>query len=158
MRIVVISDTHRNFNTLYSFVMKQKDCTDLFLHLGDGEEEIEDLKSVEPNLPLHFVRGNCDYASFAPDKDIITVNGITIFMTHGHLYGVKYGLSQLKTVAKRFGAQVALYGHTHCQQYIQEDGIHLLNPGSLTRPRDGKPGFAVLEIRKGQVHCHLARL
>ena len=37
-RIVVISDTHKDFFTLRKIVERHRQDTDLFLHLGDVEE------------------------------------------------------------------------------------------------------------------------
>ena len=39
MRIVVVSDTHRDFRTLLQIVEKHKGEAAYFLHLGDGEQE-----------------------------------------------------------------------------------------------------------------------
>lgn len=158
MRIIVVSDTHRDFHSLCELVRLQKGHADLFLHLGDGERGLDDLRAVEPDLPLRAVRGNCDMASLLPEQDFIQAEGVGIFLTHGHRHQVYHGLEPLKAAARRQGATVALYGHTHCQKYVVEDGIHVLNPGSLSRPRDGAPGYGVIDIANGQIICHLARI
>ena len=40
-------------------------------------------------------------------------DGIKIFFTHGHKWGVKYSTDRLFYKAKEIGAQIALFGHTH---------------------------------------------
>ena len=158
MRIVVISDTHRDFNSLYELVQQQKARTQLFLHLGDGEREIEDLLGLEPDLPLRCVRGNCDWSPAVPVRDCFAVGRIKIFMTHGHEHQVKYSLTPLEEEARALRASIALFGHTHCQYYSYTDGLYLLNPGSLSQPRGSARGYGVIEIRDGQVLCNLVQL
>ena len=158
MRIIVVSDTHRDFNALYELVEQQKEHAGLFLHLGDGEREIEDLQALMPQLPLRYVQGNCDLCSLAPEKDLVQVEKIRLFMTHGHLYQVKYSLDALIEEARMLRASVALYGHTHCPDYRYEDGLHILNPGSLSQPRASSRSYGVIEVRSGQVLCSLMRL
>ena len=58
MRIVVVSDTHRDFRTLLQIVEKHKGEAAYFLHLGDGEQEVEDVKALYPALPLLAVSGS----------------------------------------------------------------------------------------------------
>ena len=57
-----------------------------------------------------------------------------LYMTHGHREHVKQGAGGLVAEARRYGAQIALYGHTHvidCRQ--EEDGLWVLNPGAASR-------------------------
>ena len=70
-----------------------------------------------------------------------------IFVTHGHLYGVKRDLTALAGAAKDAGARLALFGHTHIQHLEERGGITLLNPG--TAGRFGHSGYAVVEIKDG---------
>ena len=55
-----------------------------------------------------------------------------MYMAHGHNHHVKaIGTSQLLSDARRFGAKLALYGHTHKVDCRQEpDGLWVFNPGS----------------------------
>lgn len=158
MRIVVISDTHRDFHGLYELVEQQKSCTDLFVHLGDGERELEDLLALMPDLPLRRVQGNCDLCSLAPEKDLVQAEGIRLFITHGHLYHVKYSLEALIEEARMLHASIALYGHTHCPYYHYEDGLHILNPGSLSQPRASTRSYGVIEVHGRQVLCSLVQI
>ena len=61
----------------------------------------------------------------------MTVCGVKLYMTHGHLHKVKLTQSMLLADARAAGAQAALYGHTHCAECRQEpDGLWVLNPGA----------------------------
>lgn len=158
MRIVVVSDTHRDFNALVGLVKLQADFTDLFIHLGDGERDLENLRGLYPRLPLLAVRGNCDLTTTLPDELCTPVGHVKIFMCHGHLMGVKHSLESLYNAAKEGGATIALYGHTHAQLYEYRHGMHIMNPGSLSFPRGTSAGFGVIEIKNKQVVCNLKRL
>ena len=48
MRILVVSDTHRDFSALHHAVQTQPKA-EIVLHLGDGEEE---LMQIKPMLSL----------------------------------------------------------------------------------------------------------
>ena len=84
-------------------------------------------------------------------------------MTHGHLYGVKSGASDLIRSAADRGADLLLYGHTHVaeERYLPEgaiiDGYRLpkplwiMNPGSLGAPRNGAPSYGLIQIQRGQL-------
>lgn len=157
MRILVISDTHGDFDTLYRLWQSEKHRTDLLLHLGDGEQDIDDLRAVDPLVPMRFVCGNCDYRSTAADTALVQADGLRILLTHGHVYYVNESLSRLASEARRQKADIALFGHTHRQLCRTENGITVMNPGSLAKPRDGKRGFGVIELIEGQPVCSLHR-
>jgi predicted phosphodiesterase len=72
--------------------------------------------------------------------------------------GVRHSLERLRLEAVRRGAAVALFGHTHRQLCETNDGLTVMNPGSLSRPRDAKRGYGVVEIVGGQAMCHLVGL
>lgn len=157
MKILVVSDTHHDFDTLYRLVLREKNRIDLLVHLGDGTQDIDDLRAVEPLLPVRFVRGNCDYTSTAPDWTIVEAEGVRLFLTHGDLFGVRVSTDRLASQARQQNADVALFGHTHRQFYQAVPGVQLLNPGSLSKPRDGKRGYGMIEIIQGQPVCSLHR-
>ncbi|WMJ85046.1 YfcE family phosphodiesterase [Oscillospiraceae bacterium LTW-04] len=157
MRILVVSDTHHDFDTLYRLVLREKDRIDLLLHLGDGAQDVDDLRAVWPLLSMRFVRGNCDYTSTAPDTAVVEADGVRLLLTHGHLFNVNYTTERLAAEARRQNATVALFGHTHRQLCRSELGVQVMNPGSLSKPRDGKFGYGVIETVQGQPVCSLHR-
>ena len=54
-----------------------------------------------------------------------------MYYTHGHIHRVKYGLYELVCAARERKADLVLFGHTHKPLQEYEDGLYLLNPGSL---------------------------
>ena len=78
-----------------------------------------------------------------------------ILLTHGHYYGVSVGMERLKEEARARGCNIAMFGHTHRPYLSQEEGLTVLNPGSLSFPRqDGrKPTYMLMEIdENGEAH------
>ena len=99
MRIIVLSDTHRRFREFYDIVEKHRHEASLFIHLGDGQREVDDMLELFPDLNLNCVRGNCDYGSILPEVKIVTVEDQKILCTHGHSLFVKSTLEPLKKLA-----------------------------------------------------------
>ena len=128
------------------------------IHLGDGAGDVDDLAACEPQLLVRSVSGNCDWAALRPSSELITMGEAKIFICHGHNFGVRGSLDRLALEARRQGASTALFGHTHRQFCGVIGGVQCINPGSLCEPRDGKAGFALLDISGGQVSCRLMRL
>jgi uncharacterized protein len=147
MKILVISDTHRTPQRVKK-VMEQEDDIDLLFHLGDFQGGLEYIEEI-CKVPVKAVRGNCDFTSSQPEERLEEVCGYTFFLTHGHRYGVNYDLIELEEVARACGADVAIFGHIHKPVFNRmEDGFLLLNPGSLSEPRQYPPeaSYMILEI------------
>ena len=115
MKILVFSDSHRALGTMYDAIERLR--PDAVLHLGD-------------HLDFYHVPGNCDFFTSAPPSLTVSLDGVRIFLTHGHLFGVKSGLTRLTLEARRVGAQLALFGHTHRALLEEQDGLWLMNPGA----------------------------
>lgn len=130
MRILVVSDTHRDEFALRQAILSQPKA-EVVIHLGDGEEEALSMKESFPDKMFLLVKGNCDWNSTLPVTEEITLMGKHLFCTHGHAYNVKMGLWDAKTAARSRKADILLYGHTHVAQTDYEDGLYLMNPGSL---------------------------
>lgn len=145
-RIIVLSDTHGNAHSLYEIVTDRMEEADMFIHLGDGERETDDIRTLFPDLKFCQVRGNCDFASQLPITDIITAAGKKIMLTHGHTFQVKYSLYHLKSSAREQNADIILYGHTHQSYTEYEDGLYIMNPGSPVQPRGGSASYGVIDI------------
>jgi putative phosphoesterase len=148
MKIVVVSDTHKDFHVLKQVVDANLDA-DLFIHLGDGQHEFIDMQNLYMEKQFVFVLGNSDFGTAKTDR-IVTLGGHKIFCTHGHLYGVHFGVKKLVEKAKLSGCEIALYGHTHIFSMKQTEGVYVMNPGSLESPR-GKnpPTYGVIELSEG---------
>lgn len=153
MRIIVYADTHGDFSAHAEIIERNEDAY-AFIFLGDGETELDKIKVLYPEKKIVNVAGNCDYSSLAPTTDILIAKGVKILYTHGHSFGVKYSVDRLYYKAKEIDAKIALFGHTHCRFYSYEDGIHILNPGSASCPRDGnRKGYAFIDITDKGIMC-----
>lgn len=123
---------------------------DLFIHLGDGEEELDLLLTQFPDLSARtwHVKGNCDYDSMSlPVLTLGLEHSHRLVATHGHNYGVNSSLEHLKALARQNDADLALFGHTHVRCARYEDGLYLLNPGSVSCPRDGMPpSYGIVDV------------
>lgn len=129
MRILVVSDTHGDLHTLLK-VVKSQPTAEVIVHCGDGEEQLQYLKNNFKDKMVVGVKGNCDWCSQLPSKEIIRVCGKTIFITHGHLYNAKLTLYPLMCAAREEKADILLFGHTHNALTYYEDGLNMMNPGS----------------------------
>lgn len=158
MKILVVADTHKNFEVLDLCVKKNPDA-DMIIHLGDGEHEFDDIRRMYPQKAMIYVGGNTDFGTHKTTH-IATVGKYKIFCCHGHTMGVHEGLSVLAATAKKQGCSVALYGHTHLYKTEIVDGIFVMNPGSLDSPRNrNKPTFGILEITdEGKIRMNIVAL
>ncbi len=96
------------------------------------------------------VRGNCDtevdqmVLSFPvlADYAILTVGKKMIYATHGH----KYNPNNLPPLQK---GDALLFGHIHVPKCYEENGILILNPGSVSIPKENSDhSYIVLEDNK----------
>lgn len=154
MKILVVSDTHGDFFNLKKAVDAQPQA-DAVIHLGDGEAELDDMRSVCKSKMFFNVRGNCDFCSSARDSLIREFDGKRIFATHGHLYGVKYSLETLIKHAVEEKADILLFGHTHNAFEQYRDGLYILNPGSL-KGLDGT--YGLIDISSSGIMTNIIKI
>lgn len=93
------------------------------------------------------VRGNCDSEvdemvlsyPMMGDYSIILHNNRKLFLTHGHVYN-KENLPALAD------GDVIIHGHTHVPVAEKFKNIFIINPGSITFPKENTPHcYGVLE-------------
>ena len=130
MRILVFSDSHGSTGCMREALLAH-DEADMVIHLGDGERDIGRLEDLIAGRRLVQVCGNCDFYSLLPANEIVDVVGARIFCSHGHTELVKHGTQAFVKKAKLLGARIALYGHTHESVTSYDDGLHIMNPGSI---------------------------
>ena len=96
---------------------------------------------------LCCVRGNCEAEvdqmvlefPIMADYALLELNGKTFYATHGHVYNQ----NNLPPLCQ---GDILIHGHTHVLKAEQMDGYILLNPGSVSIPKEGNPPtYAVLE-------------
>lgn len=145
IKITVISDTHRDFDSLYDIVENNRN-SDMFIHLGDGEREFDDVRNLFPEKAFLIVRGNNDWSD-TPVSRLFTYGGHKFYLTHGHVFD-RYSIhSFAAATAKANGCDVALFGHTHIPYYEEINGVHVFNPGSPSSPRGrNEPSYGIITI------------
>ena len=102
---------------------------------------------LEHKNNIYAVRGICEAEvdqmvlefPVMADYCILSVDGRTFYATHGHIYN-QDNLPPLQE------GDILIHGHTHVLKAQQMDGYILLNPGSVSIPKEGNPAtYAVLE-------------
>ena len=134
MKIVVVSDSHGRNDILNAIREKHPDAG-LFIHCGDLEAD-----------PMFYpgyivVRGNNDYYCRFEDE-----------VTHSHRFSYFSRSEKLSNRAKELNCDIVCFGHTHVAYLDQVNGVTLLNPGSLSHSRDGRPcSYAILDIDENEI-------
>ena len=157
MKVLIVSDTHGLEQNLAE-ALEQTGPIDQLIHLGDVEGGAEHIRELAGDAPAAIIAGNNDFFCDLPNERIFTIGGHRIFMTHGHGYFVHSGTLYLKREARKKGADIVMFGHTH-KPYMEEDNeLLVLNPGSLSLPRQEghRPTYIVMEIADdGQISSEL---
>ena len=146
MRILVCSDSHGTVGGMLEAV--EREHPSLVLHLGDLLRDAGDLAYRMPELAVCQVPGNCDGWTGEPKERYFEVEGRKILMGHGHQWQVKSGYEGAIAVARRQGADILLFGHTHRAYCQQEDGLWVMNPGSIRTGPGASYGMILLEKEK----------
>lgn len=148
MKVLVVSDTHR-FHKYYDKMFEKEGSADLLIHLGDlegGEYYIEQTAGC----PVHMVAGNNDLFTRLPMEKEIRLGNKKVLITHGHYYHISAGYERICQEALRRKVDIVMFGHIHRPVQIEKNGVLLLNPGSISYPRQqGRQStYMVIEIDK----------
>lgn len=150
MRIAVLSDSHGDEDRLF-LAARRMGRVDAFCFLGDVVGDAEYLAAQLALLGRaaagYIVRGNNDFASQYPAEITLELMGRKLLLTHGHLWGVKQGLTRLAYHAAENRADIVLYGHTHIPYSGYDGNTFFLNPGAAGFR---KPTFALLTLEPGK--------
>ena len=125
---------------------------DMLIHLGDvegGEYYIEETAMCE----VHMVAGNNDFFTELPQEEEFYIGNKKVFITHGHYYYVSRGLDRIIAEGARRGADIVMYGHTHRPVMERSGDMLILNPGSISYPRQQgrERTYMVMEINEDNV-------
>lgn len=113
---------------------------------GYSPKALAALLNASP-VPVYAVRGNCDAAidqcvlSFPlmADYMLLEAGEHVLFLTHGDNWNAE-NLPPLKE------GDALIHGHTHVPLNITKNGVRVLNPGSVSIPKEGSSrGYIVLE-------------
>ncbi len=158
-RVLIISDSHGKNDDVRA-VIEQAGHIDMLIHLGDIERGPDYIRSLV-DCPVHMVSGNNDYNIHLPANEEFVFEGYSIFITHGHRFYVNSGTSHLEEFAIENGYDIVMFGHTHVPYLHIGEMVTLLNPGSISYPRqDGREQtFMIMEVDdKGKLHYSTGKL
>ncbi|MCQ2525207.1 MAG: metallophosphoesterase [Lachnospiraceae bacterium] len=156
MKVLIVSDTHRSNANYFKVVEMHK--PDMVVHCGDVEGS-EYALSQAAGCEVVMVSGNNDFFSSLPKEVEFRVGKYKCFATHGHYYRVSMGTEMLYEEARHRGCDIVMYGHTHKPEVRREGSVIIVNPGSLSYPRQEgrKPSYIIMEIdRFEEVHFTIA--
>ena len=96
---------------------------------------------------IYAVRGNCEAEvdqmvlefPVMADYCILVLDQKTFYATHGHVYNQDH----LPPIQK---GDILIHGHTHVYKAERKENYILLNPGSVSIPKEGNPPtYAVVQ-------------
>lgn len=160
-KIVVLSDSHGSL-TAWKKAEKYFNGAEMVLHAGDilyhgsrnplpegyDTSKLAD-EILESNYNLLAVKGNVDALVDdwvlpypLPEYAVVDDNGLRIVIYHGYQHETS---EERAAFARRFGADILIFGHTHLPLIEKKDGVILLNPGSIALPKQ-KPAVPTLAL------------
>ena len=153
MKYMVISDMHGGINELNKVldIYVKEQCSKLLI-LGDlfdygfninNQDIVNRLNIMKDNIIA--VIGNCDndLRGILFDENYLIeteLNDKKIILTHGHLYTKKQLLDKNK--------DIIFYGHSHIGNIDRVGSTLLVNPGSISKSRQGENSFAIVDENK----------
>ncbi len=143
MKIMIMSDSHFLPRNDIIDLMRSQDV-EYYIHCGDIYMNYEPL----PFSNLFIVLGNNDYHE--GQREIHTnIDGLNFFIVHGNRLDVNFTTELLVEKAKSTNSDIVCFGHTHKAYFAWEDGILLINPGSLSFPRGAyrHPTFCIFDTQ-----------
>ncbi|MDD4446632.1 MAG: metallophosphoesterase [Methanothrix sp.] len=154
-RIIALSDTHLENESLPPAVAELASSADIILHAGDFVSAKCHAALAALGPKLEAVHGNSDcpeLKSLLPERKVIEVEGIRIGLVHMASHGSD--LVGAEMMAREMDVQVLVFGHIH-RPLIEKGKLLLICPGSTTLPRMSAPSVAELEIEDGNVRGNI---
>jgi len=129
MKIGVLSDTHIHLaEEIPPEVIKALSKVDLIIHAGDfvGSDVLDGLKQIGEVKAVHGNVDSMKLRSTLPDRNVFTVEGKKIGITHG--WGGPEGIE--KRVKELLGdVDIVIYGHSHRAKIERIEKVLFFNPG-----------------------------
>lgn len=153
MKVLIVSDTHGRDENLERIIRKERPI-DLLIHLGDMDGSESYIRSIA-GCRCEMVAGNNDFFSKLPRELEIKIGKYNVLMAHGHYYYVTVGHENIKTEGISRNKDIVMFGHTHRPLLDISDEIVVLNPGSLSYPRqeDMRPSYIVMTLDSDEKPC-----
>lgn len=177
MKLLIASDIHGS--SYYAKIIKEAfeiHACDMLLLLGDvlyhgprndlprdyaPKEVIPIFNSLKDKIIA--VRGNCEAEvdqmvlefDCLQDMKTIIFEDYKLVASHGHIYSPEH----LPILNK---GDIFCFGHIHVPVIEKKDGIHILNPGSITIPKNNSAhSYMILENKEvslyDDTHCCLTK-
>ena len=145
-KIMIVSDTHRKHENLKE-ALKKEQPIDLLIHLGDAEGEEDYIREL-CDCEVKIIAGNNDFFSDLSKEETCKLGIYNVLLTHGHYYYISVGLETLRQEVKGREIDIAMFGHTHRPVIEINDDVILINPGSISYPRQEglHPTYIIMEI------------
>lgn len=161
MKLFFISDIHGSlYYTKKALEAYEKENADYIVILGDelyhgprnpltkeyNPMEVAQLLNGYADRII-AVRGNCDSEvdelvinyPIRADYSAILYEGRRLFLTHGHIFSED-------NMPKLSDGDVFIFGHIHTPIAEKRGNIYIINPGSISLPKEGYPNsYGVLE-------------
>lgn len=156
MKVLVMSDSHGRVGNILEAV--EREVPDHVFHLGDLCRDVEELRALDPTLPVCTVAGNCDGWGGGIEEREFSLGGAKCFLTHGHLHHAKLGTGGLLRAGAARKVDAVFFGHTHQALAEQQpDGMWLINPGTIGGVYN-MATYAVVEMESGIRSVEIRRL
>ena len=118
MRVIICSDSHGRLE--YFQKMMDIEKPDVVVFAGDHSTDAIDMSYVYPDVTFHIVRGNTDFIDYSTEDELVfTINKKRIYLTHGHLFGVKMYMDDIVNRAKE-KKQTFVYLGTHIENILKK--------------------------------------
>jgi uncharacterized protein len=158
LRLVVVADTHSRPDPR-SAELIAKEKPDRILHAGDiGSPDV--LDALREIAPVVAVRGNID-ARMPGVPDVVTIDVqdgprtlVTMVLLHVAVHGPKLRADAAR-LARAAEASIVVCGHSHVPFLGRDQGIAVMNAGSIGPRRFRLPiVFGVVDVRRDGVSMH----
>lgn len=147
MELLIFSDNHRDRDIVKKLVQQYPNA-DRIISLGDSEMKEYELTE----LNIFGVKGNYPFEPNFPKELTFVFENTKVYLTHGHHFSVKMGLSRLLQYGIYNDIDIICFGHTH-QPFLSEvEGILMINPGSLSKNKyHNNASYAILSIEPSSI-------
>lgn len=148
MKIGVISDTHGRLPAQVFDIFAD---VQVILHAGDVQDDriLDELESI---TTTHAVSGNVDGPPSKRRPQVFSgkFGQLTVCMTHGHLFRTDDYTREAVELFRPQAPDIIVHGHTHVAKNETCEGVIVLNPGAVTRPRKFEvPSVALILLTPG---------
>ena len=146
MKVLIVSDTHGRDGNL-EIAVAQEAPFDMLIHCGDVEGSAYTIREAA-HAECHIVAGNNDFFDSLPEEEEFMIGSHRAYLTHGHHYYISVGTEMLKSEAKARGFDIVFFGHTHKPLIERDENLLIINPGSISYPRQEgrRNSYVIMEV------------